>query len=198
MKNGFIIEIVEFLINLFFRLNIVEYFKELSSLFTKEIDHINKLKNILIDVFIILKFLFIALIIHYNWQSILITLIVWYLITTNVFTYFYYHLWKKPEKIDYKNQKRRFINLFISIVFSNLSFSYLYLHPYSIHFKLDHASFQKSAAITYSFFNSIFVTYEPFKPLDQSGYFISFIQLSITFIFISILLSNSIPLTKRD
>ncbi len=198
MKNGFIIEIVEWIIKIFNKINIVEHFKNIANLITKNKEKRIAYKNILIDIFILLKFLFLIIVIWLNANSIIIAIIVWYLIIFNLHTYFYRHLWIPPYNIETKNIHRRFISLVTSFVFSNISFYYLYFIFYSCHFQITEGKSAKISFLLYSFYNSIFGSYVFVKPIDNYGAFVSLFQLSITFIFISIILTNSIPQFKKD
>ncbi len=198
MKNGLIIEIVGFFIKLFNSLNLVEYFKNIANLITKDEKKRIIYKSFLIDIFIILKFTFIIILTWSQINILLLTIIVWYLIGSNLHTYFYRHLWIPPFKNDQKSIRRRFISLSTSFIFSNLSFYYLYYCVYSSHFQLTEGKNENISYLLYSFYNSIFGSYEFIKPVDNIGALLSLIQLSITFIFISIILTNSIPQFKKD
>lgn len=198
LKNGILIEIAEGLIYLFNKLNLVEYFKNIAHWVTKDKKKRIHFKSLLIDIFIILKYLFVIALIYFKLNSSLLTIFVWYLIISNLHTYFYRHLWIAPYSNKPKNIRRRFISLTTSFVFSNLSFYYLYLIPYAEHFKVAKDTTKELSFFIYSIYNSIFGSYNFVEPIGNYGAILALVQLSITFIFISIILSNSIPQLNKE
>ena len=121
----------------------------------------------------------------------------WYLIITNVYTYFYYHIWDKESLKnvgkDWDLVRRRFINLILAISFSEFSFAYLYAHQYVDEFTWYTYGSQVAQSIWFSVSNSLAANYDAVKIASPLGYSIAMIQLTITFIFITIIVSNSIP-----
>jgi hypothetical protein len=174
-------------------LNLVEWFKKLFKALTKNKE--NKIRNIhiSIDLFIILKFLLIVILWRFKISNTFCEILVWYLIITNLFTYFYYHTWLPPFQDTNESKRRRFINLIISFIFSNLCFAYLYSEFYFDYYTIETGCYKELSSLLFSSFTSLFATYDLMKPKGDLGFVISLIQLSFTFFFISIILAGSIP-----
>ena len=134
---------------------------------------------------------------YFNIDNYCVNILVWYLLFSNIYTYFYYHIWKDDSNNNIHDTpvriRRRFINLGFSIVFSNLCFAYLYRYQYFCEFKWDYTSSLDSQAIWYSIANSLAVGYKPVEVLSKIGADISTFQLILSFVFLTMILSNSIP-----
>lgn len=191
MENGFIYILANRIIQLFYYTNLVEGFKYLVGLIGKGKER--KYNNFAIDLFIILKWILVGTIWLGEKSSLFLTILALYLIWTNLFTYFYYHVWDAPKKIKPDRIKRRFINLFLAFAFSNFSYAYLYQTYFKSHFNIADGFDEKLSFLNYSNFNSLFSDYSIITPIDNTGYILTFSQLAITFIFASIILSKTIP-----
>ena len=193
-SNGFIYEVVKVIINNLKYLNLVELFKAIAKkLKPNQADEYSK---IAIDIFIILKWTLIFFLNSFKVNNPWVTIFVWYLISTNLYTYFYYHNWTdeslNTSNFDNDRIRRRFINLILAICFSNYSFSYLYKFPYSNEFKWNSGKIIGDSFI-YSICNSITASYDAVKPITNFANSISTIQIFISFIFLTIVISRSIP-----
>ncbi|MEG0237556.1 hypothetical protein, partial [Cetobacterium sp.] len=111
-----------------------------------------------------------------------------YLIISNIFTYFYYHVWEKKEGTCRERDQRRFISLILSILYSNICFGYLYkvsisnfqpfLKNIPINLKTIYASFMTSFGSTLT-------------PDNENGFLLIFLNVIINMLFIVIILSNT-------
>lgn len=191
MKNGFIYILSTRIIQIFYYTNLVEGFKYLIGLLGKNKER--KFKNFAIDLFIVLKWILIGAIWLFDKSNLFLTVLVSYLIWTNLFTYFYYHVWATPKKIKSDRIQRRFISLFLAFAYSNFSYAYLYHSYFKRHFMVSEGFDRKLSFLNYSNFNSLFSEYSIISPIDNTGYILTFSQLAITFIFASIILSKTIP-----
>ncbi|MBW3518060.1 hypothetical protein [Flavobacterium sp. NKUCC04_CG] len=201
MKNGLLYPAINFVIDILKYFNLVEIYKNiLVSIFNKS--NTLTVNRFAIDSFIILKWIFIICIIYTKSSNCLLTVLVWYLLYSNLYTYFYYHIWHNdtannqfntPERI-----RRRFINLLTSIGFSNLCFAYLYRLPYLSEFEWSEKIPLTTKAIWFSFANSLTANYEFVKPITKIGVELTITQLLISFIFLTMILGNSIPKTNNN
>lgn len=200
MTNGFIYEIVNVLVLSLNYLNLVELFKFIAKKLTPIGSDITKAIsncNIAIDIFIVLKWIFIIYIWSYQINNSLTTLLVFYLIWSNVHTYFYYHFWKKDGKNMYERVRRRFISLFQAVSFMVTTFGYLYSLPFYGEFLWPTDIANKSMqGLIYSLSQTLFVDITPVKPSTLNGQVLATIQTTLSFIFIAILLAKSIPQDK--
>jgi hypothetical protein len=201
MKDGLLYPIINFLITKIKFFNLVELYKLLLvKIFRKS----NKLtiNRIAIDSFIIFKWLFLIILMKFQINSWFITIIIWYLIYSNLYTYFYYHIWFNDTKNDHFNTperiRRRFINLLTSIGFSNICFAYLYRFPYFQSFQWSEKIPLTTKALWFSFANSLTANYEFVKPINKVGVDLTITQLIISFIFLTMILGNSIPKTNNN
>ena len=191
MTNGYIHRIANLIVTICYYTNLVEGFKWLLSKFTK--DNKRGFKNLAIDTFILLKWIFIGLIWYFNVQSFFLTIFVSYLIWTNLFTYLYYHVWTTSKIEEAERNHRRFVNLILAFAYSNVSFAYLYSIPFNSSFSINSGFEGRFSFLLYSSYNSLFSDYNFIRVTDLTGSVITVIQLTITFIFASIILSKSIP-----
>ncbi|MCX6164376.1 MAG: hypothetical protein NTU73_05865 [Ignavibacteriae bacterium] len=202
-KDGFIYVIFDKIMKVIYYLNLVEFFKYVASKITKinkQNEKYTQIKNNAIDIFIITKWLFVFVIWMLNINNVLITAMVIYLITTNLFTYFYYHVWD-IEALDMDNFtvdriRNRFKNLLQAFSFSIYSFAYLFQIPLSEHFSWTNNISSFSKSILFSAANSITAGFEGVVPNDTIGNFFAISEILITFIFIAIIFTKSIPQTK--
>jgi hypothetical protein len=199
MSKGIIYSIFNWIIEKLSYLNLVEFFKFIAvKIFPN--NRITALR-FSVDIFIILKWLLIALLWHFNVKNDFLNFLVWYLIFTNVYTYFYYHTWSKsidrPE-FDFDRIKRRFLNLGLSIAFNVLSFAYLFAQPFSNNFKWNNGYSTLQDSILFSLANSFTTSYNSVQTITEIGHKISLLETVISFVFLTIILSNSIPQVKTE
>ncbi len=190
MPNSPIYKIFSSIIFILNKLNIIEWIKFVLS------KHISTI--IIVDFYILIKFLFIAWIFIFDVNSLFVEILVWYLIVMNVHTYFFHHLWDDEKSNIAFGMKRSFILLMLSVIFSNICFSYLYYNSFNSCFSLkDNLPFSKSQALLTSFYNSFFSSYDNIDSCSSMGSSIQLIQLMTSFILLSVILSESIPSVQQ-
>ncbi len=203
MKEGIIYPIAHFIAEKLDRLNLVELFKFAARKLNRDRNNQDRERmfmRIAVDIFIFAKFLFLGAIWLFNVSNLWITIVVWYLLVTNVYTYFYRHIWCDdafdPRYFTKERQRRRFINLFLAFTYSNLSFAFLYFLPYAKHMNWGEGmGISGLHALWFSMSNSVAANYAVVSPLDGIGNTVAMIQLVITFFFVTIIISRSIPQT---
>lgn len=199
MKKGLIYSILDWIFENLKYLNLVELFKFIA-VKIKPNHRISALR-FSVDVFIILKWTFIVLIWNLGVNNDFINAIVWYLIFTNVYTYFYYHTWSNTlnkAEFDFDRIKRRFLNLGLSVGFNVFSFAYLFAQPFSNNFKWVNGISTFRDSILFSLANSFTTSYESVSTSTTVGQQLTLIETTISFVFLTIILSNSIPQIKSD
>lgn len=204
MNNGFIHFIFDALIKTGIYLNLVEYFKKISQFFyllrapEKNTDkvYLRRAANIGIDVFIIFKWVIVGAFWVTNQQSLFATIIVWYLLFSNIFTYFYYHTWnlspETPETVE--RSQRRFLNVLLSMAYSIFCYAYFYNITYASHFSWG----TNTSVLDFLYFstaNALTVTYGDVLLLDTTARMLCASQLAITFLFV-LIIASSIPTKK--
>lgn len=199
MRNGFIYVIIKFIIDKLCYLNLVEYFKKIGKWLNPDKGDREKeatYTRVATDIFITMKWLFVILIWNVGCVSNWLNFIVWYLIVTNLFTYFFHHIWTNEAlstaHFTEDRIRRRFVNLLVALAFSDVSFAYLYRIPYASDFDWVYSA-SNLHSIWYSISNSLAANYEVVKPITGLGNSVAMIQLVITFIFVTIIISRSIP-----
>lgn len=199
MQNGFIHYLFDALMKTGRYLNMVEYFKKTSQFFyllcapEKHTDskYLRRAANIGIDIFIVLKWLFIAFLWALNVNHEIVTIIVWYLLISNIFTYFDYHAWNlapsTPETTE--RSQRRFLTVLLSMGYTIFCYAYLYGVVYFKSF--DWGAHSSTLDMLYfSVANALTVTYGDVRPLDTTARVLCASQLFITFIFVLIIASS--------
>ncbi|CAM1340186.1 conserved membrane hypothetical protein [Tenacibaculum aestuarii] len=202
MQNGIIYSVLKFVFDNLKYLSIVELFKFLFvKFFADRNDVLSRVKylRLAVDIFIILKWTLVIVLLKYSINNSFLTFLVWYLIISNIYTYFYYHIWKEeslnPDNFSIDRTRRRFITLLLSIGFSNLSFAYLFRLPYVSDFKWSQDIPLNIKSLWFSYANSITADYEYVKPITETGINLTITQLIISFVFLTIILGKSLPQT---
>lgn len=199
MKKGIIYGIVNWVIEKLKYLNMVEFFKFIAV----KISPTNRITSLrfAVDLFIILKWTLISLLWFYNVKNECINLIVLYLIFTNVYTYFYYHTWTEnitKSEFDFDRIKRRFLSLILSIGFNVVSFAYLFALPFSKNFQWKGGFSTLQDSLFFSLANSFTTNYDSVQSITEIGQKLTLIETIISFVFLTIILSNSIPQIKTE
>ena len=155
-----------------------------------------KYRSNIVDFFIIFKWSIIICLFCFHWTNSFLTLLVWYLLVTNVYSYFYHHIWSDNSyesiNLTADRSRRRFMLLMLSVIYSDFCFSYLYCFPYNSDFIWRNGA-STTKAIWYSISNSLAANYCEIQPVTDLGNSVAMTQLILSFIFITIILSRSIP-----
>ncbi|MEK4781323.1 hypothetical protein NST86_34715 [Bacillus sp. FSL L8-0199] len=206
--NGFIYHIINKIILLLFYINIVELFKwiaiKIVSIYNKNSSDINtierkkrKARNLAIDIFITLKFIFIGLIWFQKINNIYFVGITIYLLIMNSFVYFYYHVWDegaiKGQYATVHRTRRKFISLFQSMLYMILSYAYLVQIPFKDEFQWSETKITFSKSLLFSLSNTFPLSYDNVKALTEIGQYIRASEILLSFLFITIILTQSIP-----
>lgn len=201
MTNGLFYPVLDFIFTYTKYLNVVEIYKKLLLLIFKRRNKL-AVNRVAIDSFIILKWILLIILMKYKLNNDILNFIVWYLLISNLYTYFYYHIWQNDTANDQYNTperiRRRFINLLLSIGFSNICFAYLYRFTYLLDFEWSEKVPLLTKSLWFSFANSLTANYEYVKPITKSGVELTLTQLIISFIFLTMILGNSIPKTNNN
>lgn len=200
MKYGFIYVIFKAIIQGIKYLSLVELFKLIGRKLNPKPSDENYCKayrRTSVDIFIVLKWTLIIILLVKGVTGLFYCLLAWYLIITNIHSYFYFHVWDekaiKPIDIDDHSLRRRFIHLLLAISFSNISFAYLYSTYYSSEFNWTKTGIDNMHSVWFSISNSVAANYGVIYPKSDLGNAISMCQLLLTFIFVAIIVSRSIP-----
>lgn len=131
MYNGFTYLIIDKLIVFFKLLNLFELFKAFGRHLARKKTSDIQVQYIRIasDIYILFKWMAVLLL-HISFLSgWLMTSFIWYFIFFNIFTFFYYFIWKSESlKHDIQRQKRRFVNL-VQGYFSRTMLLPIYITP---------------------------------------------------------------------
>ncbi|MDA1711746.1 hypothetical protein, partial [Bacillus cereus group sp. m1-22] len=156
-----------------------------------------KARNIAIDIFICLKFAFIGILWHSQIENIYLTGITIYLLIMNSFIYFYYHVWEegaiKGQFATIHRTRRKFINLFQSLFYMIISYAYLFQIPFKKEFQWSSDITTSSKSLLFSLSNTFPLSYEGVKALTEIGQYFKASQILLSFLFIAIILTQSIP-----
>lgn len=207
MTNGFIIQLFDKIILLLKHFNLVEYFKKIcigltSLLFSKELTGEEKRQTarIAVDVFIMAKFILVFCLVVFEASQLIWKFLVLYLIWSNLFTYFYYHIWGSPYKQsqNLEAQRGRFTNFVLAIAFYIFSYAYLFQFHYACEVEWPDDVISYSNAIFISFANSFTLTYGGYSPLTHEARMLFLGELLNTVFFVTIIVANSLPTRKED
>jgi len=206
--NGFIYPLFNSLINFLYYTNLVELFKFIGKFYAKlsskdnqvSTDTIRAYSTIAIDIYQLFKWgILIFLWLSEN-NSLTAKLIIYYLIYSNLFVYFYYHTWgsKYKQRNDREALKKNFLNYLMAIGFYLFSYAYLYKFHYNNMIMIDRNLLDITVmdsinAIYLSISTAFTLTFSGFQPLTQEIRVVFLSELINTFLFFTIIVSNSIP-----
>lgn len=201
LEYGLIYLVCDFLISkLLVRVNLVECVKKLGlGLYGKAYrkNYADAIKRTITDVFIILKnILVLSFIICSPKLSDLgigiVNAIVIYLMVMNVFTYFYHHLWIEDKPQGIHCQRRRFINLILAVGFNILCYTYLFYKGLEYWISWVQPGVGLAKILQYSVSNT-FLFSSCLTVNTTFGYYLQTSQQLISFVFLAIILGQSIP-----
>lgn len=198
MRNGFIFDIFNSIVNGLNYLNLVEFFKFIAKSLSPanaSTDLLKKNVNIAIDVFIVMKWFLIVFLWINKVNTPFWIFFTFYLIWSNMHTYFNYHLWMESKQSDLDRDRRRFISLILAIVFFIVSYGYLYSVVYADHFSwinVDGLS-KNMTALIYSVSQTIFIGSGLIYPTTKNGVLLVISETLVSFLFVVVLISRSLP-----
>lgn len=205
MNNGFIYPLFNSLVYFLYYCNLVEFFKFLATLCTcvlhkrsgKEFSETEIMHscNNAIDIYQVFKFGVLFFLWSCEVNSLCSKIIIYYLLFSNLFTYFYYHVWgsKFEQRVDRDKLNRKFLNSLIAITYYLLCYAYLFEIHYSKMIGWPESVIDTTNAIFLSVANAFTLTYGDFSPLTQNIRVVFMSELINTFLFFSIIITNSIP-----
>ena len=202
MKNGFIYPLFDSTIRFVYYCNLVELFKFLAKLcvgiYKKgEVSTDEKVQvcNIAIDTYQIFKWLILLTFWKLETEHEAALLATYYLLASNLFTYFYYHVWgsRYSQRIDREALNRKFLNALLAINYYLAGYAYLYNVHFSSEIMWPDNLIDSTNAIYLSVANAFTLTYGGFSPLTQEIRLVFMSQIINTFLFFTIIISNSIP-----
>lgn len=193
LRYGFIYPVVKKMIDALHCLNAVVLFKAVAKRLAKNQEDERPFASIAIDVFVVFKWGLLAYLWTYGIDHPLATVTVFYLIGSNIFTYFYYHIWRDPYDTGDENLRRRFINLMIALAYNAVCYAYLYNIPFHQDYILTASVGPTMASAMLSVAQSLLVDFPPFAATTPTGHVVAMSQTFTVFLFITIILSASVP-----
>lgn len=213
--NGFIYPLFNSIINLLHYTNVVELFKFIAKFYAKlsvkngedvSIDTIRSYSTIAIDIYQLFKWGTLIFLWFAEYDNLTSKIIIYYLIYSNLFVYFYYHTWgsKYIQRNDRDALRKNFMNYLMAIAFYLFSYAYLYQYHYvdmiciNTNLFLDYSIMDNLNAIYLSISTAFTLTYSGFQPLTQEVRIVFLTELINTFLFFTIIISNSVPSIFTD
>ncbi|MFQ2131567.1 hypothetical protein [Aeromonas hydrophila] len=205
MNNGFIYPLADKVVLFLKHVNLVELFKFVAKFYcemkfkneSKEAKTVQIIThcNIAIDIFQVFKWGLLLFFWGCSYTGKSSEIIIWYFIASNLFTYFYYHVWgsSHAQYQTRESMNRRFVNTMLAIAYYIASYAYLYELHYSAQLKWADGTVDSINAIYLSIANSFTLAYEGFAPLTQEIRVVLISQTINTFLFFTIIIGNSIP-----
>jgi hypothetical protein len=195
-ENGYIFLLFDNLMSFGQKISLVEYLKKfLVKTFAKnDITSRRNWASFGIDIFVKLKWIFLLLVFFMSWNSWPFVIGIAYLMLMNLHTYFWYHLWVSDQNISNPSrERRRFVNLMLSVGFMILGFAYFFSGPFMDQFSWPKGQNTKLAALIFSIGNSLTGFAGDTTPITPAASVMCTTQLCTTFIFLTMLLGNSTP-----
>lgn len=201
--NGPIYPVVAWGMNSVNRLSPVEVLKLVAIIVFRPAtaDKHRMVANWAIDCFVIGKWSFLLLAWVCAWNGAFVVAVIVYLLVMNLFSYFWHHLWLHSSRSttfdDQHRDRRRFVNLLLAIAFSTVTYGYLYDRIFHQQFDWPPNIIAPIAALTFSIGNALTGMTGDLRPKTTAAYALVTTQLAMTFIFVAMLLNNSIPSQHR-
>ncbi|WP_151899226.1 hypothetical protein [Vibrio mediterranei] len=202
MKNGFIYPLFDSVVRFAYYCNLVELFKFLAKLCVgvykkgeASIEDQVQACNIAIDTYQIFKWVALLVLWKLDVKHQAALMATYYLLASNLFTYFYYHVWgsRYKQRVDRETLNRKFLNAMLAISYYLACYAYLYHVHFSSEIVWPENLVDSTNAIYLSVANAFTLTYGGFSPLTQEIRMVFMSQLINTFLFFTIIISNSIP-----
>jgi hypothetical protein len=122
MENGFLYRFFKFLLDNFRHLTIVEWIKIVGiNIWCRnnpDQQHRINCRSNIVDGFNVFKWLLVIFLFVTHSTNCFLTFVVWYLLITNLYSYFYHHIWSnealKINTINADRARRRFFLLMLS------------------------------------------------------------------------------------
>jgi hypothetical protein len=151
--------------------------------------------NIAIDIYQIFKWGVLLCLWYFKIDSHFALAVAYYLLASNLFTYFYYHVWgsRYRQRIDRETLNRKFLNAMLAITYYLACYAYLYNIHFNSEISWPNNVVDCTNSIYLSVANAFTLTYGGFSPLTQEIRVVFMSQLINTFLFFTIIISNSIP-----
>ena len=90
------------------------------------------------------------------------------------------------------------LNLILSIGFNVVSFAYFFAQPFSKNFQWKNGFSTLQDSLFFSLANSFTTNYDSVKSITEIGHKITLMETVSSFVFLTIILSNSIPQIKGE
>lgn len=214
-KNGFLYVWICNICKGIYKINLVEYFKKFAvwmcSFKVVKVQNSEereiKIKSLAIDIYKLIKLVFLLSIWIFNVRSNFVTVIVIYLIITTLMTYLKYHFWNKNRNNDFERNRRRFLSMILSFGFIVLAYGYLYDIPFEntivkqsiVLVEEDEKEdlngcevINWDEALLYSISNSFGGNYSNIVAVNKLGDWLSLSQVIITFSYLTFIFSKSV------
>ncbi|PKN71975.1 MAG: hypothetical protein CVU50_09300 [Candidatus Cloacimonetes bacterium HGW-Cloacimonetes-3] len=199
-EYGFIYIIFSGVVNLLWLINFVEWFKfifyQLCKFIMKDISR-KAAYNWAIDIFVVVKFVFLILFMLMPDNAIILKIVI-YLLIMNVFTYFYHHVWRKPSDSCSHWQTRRFANLMLAIVFNILCYTYLLGNGLARYILWENGTPASLYSVLQYSISNTFLLSSSLSVVNAFGLYLQTSQQIVSFIFLVIILSQSIPKPAKE
>ncbi len=205
MNNGFIYPLFDALVRFLCYCNLVEFFKFLGRLSVgyraekagsvlQQGDLISS-SNIAIDIYQIFKWFVLWSFWFFEVSNSFSKIFIYYLIFSNLFTYFYYHVWgsRYSQRVDRETLNRKFLNSLLAIAYYLFCYAYLYEIHYRDLIVWPEGVVDFTNSMYLSIANAFTLTYGDFSPKDKDIRFVFVSELVNTFLFFTVIINNSIP-----
>ncbi len=201
LPSKIILSLFQAVVWLFWWLSLVEHLKALSIFLgtklvkssTEDARYLAP-RSIAIDLYEILKW--ISLISFFMSENISIWMVVitFYLLASNLFSHFYYHLWRHVpvNEISHQQMQRRFASFLLAFTFAIVAYGLIY---YSMPEQIlwPEASVSVQNALYMSSANTFTLTYGDAGPVSSAARALFVSQVIYAFVFVVMIISKSLP-----
>lgn len=156
-------------------------------------------RSFAIDLYEIAKWATVVLFISYDIQKQPALILTMYLLASNLFSHFYYHLWKNislGRRMGPMQSRRRFLSFILALFFSFVAYSYIFSF-YQSSFDWPGEEFSAVSSLFFSVSNAFTLVYGNIGPNGALGYFLAVSQVAYTFFFVVLIIAQSIPKKEK-
>lgn len=198
-RDSFLLGLVQTAIFGMWIANAIEYWKALLVWSAGTPDQARRLRSVAIDTYMVFKWFAVTVLVFGGVEHRAGRLLATYLIASSLFSYFYYHVWKKPSRRhSHRRQVRRTMAFVLSFFFGIFSYAYILWSGYRDAIAWPVSPPRFSDALLMSLSNAFTANFAAFETVGDGVRWVLAGQMLFVFAFLVIVVVNSVPSQDAD
>lgn len=191
-----ILAIFQLLICVMWLLSLVEWTKQIFLWAGKQDDAgLRNRRSLAIDIYELAKWTALIVAVIGTKDSLFWTCLIPYLLASNLFSHFYYHVWKESESrpFDHADMQRRLTSFILAFGFMLVGFAYVFLVPLQNEITWPDGAASIGNALFLSVANTFTLTYGGYGPESMLARTVFVGEIIYAFFFVVIIVATSLP-----